>query len=218
MASPDTAAPATPSRRARLRGDMEQKILLQAEEVFAQLGFDGASINIIAERAGVSKQNLLYYYPNKLSLYKRVLDDVMSAWLQSLDALAHTDLPPAEALDAYIDAKIDFSVNRPNGSRVYALEIIGGARNYGKEIKARLVPMLHQNIATLESWMEAGLADQVSAEHLIFAIWASTQAYADFSSQMQLVLGKKRLTSADQSIARATLKTLVKRTLKLEEE
>jgi TetR/AcrR family transcriptional regulator len=218
MATPETVAPPTTSRRARLRGDMEQKILLQAEEVFAQLGFDGASVNIIAERAGVSKQNLLYYYPNKLSLYKRVLDDVMGAWLQSLDALAHTNLPPAEALEAYIDAKIDFSIKRPNGSRVYALEIIGGARNYGKEIKARLVPMLHQNIATLEGWMDAGLADRVSAEHLIFAIWAATQAYADFSAQMQLVLGKKRLTSTDQKTARETLKMLVKRTLKLSEE
>ncbi|WP_144141069.1 TetR/AcrR family transcriptional regulator [Paraburkholderia sp. BCC1884] len=197
---------------------MQQKILEQAEQVFAQMGFDGASVNIIAERAGVSKQNLLYYYPNKLALYKRVLDDVMGAWLQSLDALAHTGLPPAEALDAYIDAKVDFSLKRPYGSRVYALEIIGGARNYGKEIKARLVPMLHQNIATLENWMRAGLTDRVSAEHLIFAIWAATQAYADFAAQMQLVLGKKSLTAADQKAARETLKTLVKRTLKLAED
>jgi TetR/AcrR family transcriptional regulator len=218
MANPNNAASATVSRRARLRGDMEQKILQKAEQVFAQLGFDGASVNIIAERAGVSKQNLLYYYPTKLALYKRVLDDVMSAWLRSLDALAHTNLPPAEALDAYIDAKMDFSINRPFGSRVYALEIIGGARNYGREIKARLVPALHQNIATLESWMKAGLADRVSAEHLIFAIWAATQAYADFAAQMQLVLGKKSLTAADQKAARETLKTLVKRTLKLVED
>lgn len=218
MANPNNAASATVSRRARLRGDMEQKILQKAEQVFAQLGFDGASVNIIAERAGVSKQNLLYYYPTKLALYKRVLDDVMSAWLRSLDALAHTNLPPTEALDAYIDAKMDFSINRPFGSRVYALEIIGGARNYGREIKARLVPALHQNIATLESWMKAGLADRVSAEHLIFAIWAATQAYADFAAQMQLVLGKKSLTAADQKAARETLKTLVKRTLKLVED
>ncbi|MFB9127846.1 TetR family transcriptional regulator C-terminal domain-containing protein [Paraburkholderia dipogonis] len=142
----------------------------------------------------------------------------MDAWLQSLDALTHTDLPPDEALDAYIDAKIDFSIKRPFGSRVYALEMIGGARNYGKEIKARLVPMLHQNIRTLEDWMNAGLADRVNAEHLIFAIWAATQAYADFAAQMHLVLGKKRLMKADQTVARDTLKTIVRRTLKLPEK
>lgn len=218
MASTSDTLPAPLSRRARLRGDMEQTILREAEQVFAQQGFDGASLAVIAERAGVSKQNLLYYFPNKLALYKRVLDDVMSAWLQSLDALAHTNLPPNKALDAYIDAKIDFSIQRPHGSRAYALEMIGGARNYGKEIKARLVPMLHQNIKTLEGWMDAGLADRVNAEHLIFAIWAATQAYADSAAQMQLVLGRKSLTVADQVAARTTLKTLVKRTLKLAED
>lgn len=59
----------------------------EAEKQFALQGFEGTSAAALAEQAGVSKQNLLYYFPNKLALYKRVLDDVMAAWLQSLDAL-----------------------------------------------------------------------------------------------------------------------------------
>jgi TetR/AcrR family transcriptional regulator len=78
--------------------------------------------------------------------------------------------------------------------------------------------MLHQNIRTLEGWMDAGLADRVSAEHFIFAIWAATQAYADFAAQMNLVLGKKGLTKSHEHIARQTIKTMVKRTLKLPEQ
>lgn len=204
------------SRRARLRHDIERKIMQCAEEAFAVHGFEGASLTDIAERSALSKQNLLYYFPTKLALYKRVLDDVMDEWLRSMEALAHTRLAPTEALDIYVDAKIDFSIRRPHGSRMYAREMIGGARHYRREIKSRLVPMLQKNIARLEEWMDQGLAERVSAEHLFFAIWATTQAYADVAAQMQLVLGRRALSAQDFSLAKTTLKAVVRRTLNLE--
>ena len=68
----------------------------------------------------------MYYFPTKLALYQRVLDDVLRDWLGRMREFAAPDRGPAEAMSAYIRAKLEFSRNRPHGSRVFALEIIGG--------------------------------------------------------------------------------------------
>lgn len=214
---PDAAddAPQAPpaSRRARLRDDLEQVILNEAERLFAENGFNGASVTDIAAAAGLSKQNLMYYFPTKLGLYERVLDDVLDDWLQSMSALAHSDLAAEAALRAYIRAKLEFSKRRPAGSRVYALEVINGAKNYGGQIKAKVVPVLREDIATLNRWIGRG-SKHVSAEHLMFTIWAATQSYADFAAQMQLILGRKRLPDDFFSAAETTLTHLVLGALK----
>jgi len=205
----DDNAGKTVTRRARLRDGMEHNIIATAEKVFAERGFGGATITVIAERAGLSKQNLMYYFPTKLALYRRVLDDVLQDWLQSMRVLAASPLAPEEALTEYIRAKLEFSRKRPFGSRVYALEVIGGATIYGKEIKEMVVPVLRQDVATLNQWLGSRPRKPLTAEHLFFTIWAATQSYADFASQMQLFLGKKRLSDQDFEAAYATLSHLV---------
>jgi TetR/AcrR family transcriptional regulator len=48
-----------------------------------------------------------------------------------------------------------------------------------------------------ERWIEEGRIAPVNATHLLFAIWAMTQSYADFAAQMALVLNRKQLTRKD---------------------
>ena len=197
------------SRRARLRDDLERSILIAAEKVFAEKGFAGSPIATIADAAGISKQNLMYYFPTKLSLYRRVLGDVLEDWLQSMHAFAHSERTLEQALADYIRAKLEFSRRRPHGSRVYALEVIGGAKTYGREIKAKVVPALREDIAMLKRWTTSTHGSQVSAEHLFFIIWAATQSYADFAAQMHLILGKQSLNDEDFEQANTTLTLVV---------
>jgi TetR/AcrR family transcriptional regulator len=206
------AAPAL-SRRARLRDDLERTVLGKAEKAFADEGYEGASLADIAEASGLSKQNLMYYFPTKLGLYERVLEDVLGDWLKSMSAMAHSDLSAEEALQAYIRAKLEFSRRRPAGSRVYALEVINGAKRYGRQIKRKVVPVLRDDIATLNKWLGRNRA-AVSAEHLMFIIWAATQSYADFAAQMELILGKRSNSDEFFAQAEATLNYLVLGVLK----
>jgi TetR/AcrR family transcriptional regulator len=196
------------TRRARMREDLEQAILMEAERIFADKGFNGTSVLDIAEVVGLSKQNLMYYFPTKKLLYEKVLDNVLDDWLQSMKALAHTEMSAEDALAAYIRAKLEFSKRRPTGSRVYALELIGGAKVYGRQIQSKVVPALREDIATLNRWLQR-TATPVSAEHLMFVIWAATQSYADFAAQMRLILGTRSMTGHFFADAEATLSTLV---------
>ena len=184
-------------RRLQNRDRLEADILEQAVRAFAESGYEGASIATIAERAGLSKQNLMYYFPSKQQLYQRVLDDVLDDWLARMDLLANPEDEPRDVLRAYISAKLRFSREQPWASRVYALEVINGAPLYGEQIRERVVPLLRKDIAVFEQWITAGKIAPVNATHLMFAIWAMTQSYADFSAQMALVLERKQLLRQD---------------------
>jgi TetR/AcrR family transcriptional regulator len=77
------------------------------------------------------------------------------------------------------------------------MEVIGGAKFYGEQIRARVVPLLRRDIEVFERWMADGRIARVDATHLLFALWAMTQSYADFSAQMALVLDRPELTGGD---------------------
>jgi TetR/AcrR family transcriptional regulator len=196
-------------RRLIDREKLEADIVSEAVKVFAECGYEGTSVATIASNAGLSKQNLLYYFPSKQALYERVLDDVLDEWLARMESLAEPSQDPADVLRAYVKAKLRFSREHPYASRVYALEIISGARIYGAQIQRRVVPLLRKDIEVFEGWMAQGRIAPVNATHLLFAIWAMTQSYADFSAQMALVLNRKQLQKKDFDEAEETIVGMV---------
>jgi TetR/AcrR family transcriptional regulator len=187
----------TGARRASGRDRVEAGILQAAVKVFAECGYEGTAVAAIAEAAGLSKQNLMYYFPTKQALYQRVLDGVLDDWLARMESLANPDGDPREVLRAYVQAKLRFSREQPAASRVYAMEVIGGAKLYGEQMRKRVVPLLRRDIEVFERWILQGKIAPVDATHLLFAIWAMTQSYADFAPQMALVLGRPNLLPKD---------------------
>jgi TetR/AcrR family transcriptional regulator len=203
----DKPRPTSAARRLQNRDRLEADIVAEAVRMFAECGYEGTSIARIAENAGLSKQNLMYYFPTKQALYQRVLDDVLDEWLERMAHLADAG-QPADVLRAYIQAKLKFSREQPYASRVYALEVIGGAKLYADQIRDRVVPVLRRDIEVFEGWIAAGRIAPVNATHQLFAIWAMTHSYADFAPQMALVLDR-RLTRKDYDEAEQTIARMV---------
>lgn len=181
----------------RPRDVHEARIVQHAIEVFAEAGYAGTALATVAERAGLSKQNLLYYFATKKILYQRVLDDVLDQWLDRMNILTEPGQEPADLLRSYIRAKLRFSKEQPQASRVYAMEVIGGAQFYGDSMREKILPMLQKDIAVFETWIAEGKIADLNPTHLLFAIWAMTQSYADFGTQMSLVLGHTPLSEQD---------------------
>lgn len=179
------------------RDKVETTILGEAVRQFAECGYEGTSIATVAERAGLSKQNLMYYFPTKQALYQRVLDNVLDDWLARMASLADPGRDPGDVLRAYVRAKLAFSREQPLASRVYAMEVIGGAKLYADQIRRRVIPLLRADIAVFERWIAGGKIAPVNATHLLFAVWAMTQSYADFAAQMTLVLDREQLQPSD---------------------
>jgi TetR/AcrR family transcriptional regulator len=202
-----------PKRRLPNRDKIEATILAEAVRVFAASGFAGASVATVAENAGLSKQNLMYYFPTKQALYERVLDGVLDEWLERMASMADPERQPCDLLRAYISAKLRFSREQPLASRVFAMEVLGGAQFYGEQIRSRVVPLVRRDIDVFERWIAEGRMAPVNATHLLFAIWAMTQSYADFAPQMQLVLEREQLTQQDFDAAEELITNMVLRSV-----
>ncbi len=197
------------------REKLEQDILAAAKRLFAQRGFGGVSLDHVAKAVGASKQNLLYYFPSKEALYRRVLHGVLDVWLSYMDALSQRPDDPEQALREYIAGKLRFSREHPDDSRVYANEVISGAPIFAAEIAERVIPALQADVAIFNRWAERGLCRQVDGRHLMVLLWASTQVYADWSSQISLVLGKNELEESDFAAAEGLIVDMVLRTVML---
>ncbi|MBN8507457.1 MAG: TetR family transcriptional regulator C-terminal domain-containing protein [Burkholderiales bacterium] len=197
------------------RAETEQRIVDAARTLFARQGYDGVSVDRIAAAAGLSKQNLLYYFPRKELLYRRVLDGVLDIWLSYMDAMSRREGDPEAALREYIAGKLRFSFEHPDDSRIYAREVIAGAPLYADQITARVIPALRADEAVFRRWAERGWCRPVDASHLMVMLWAATQAYADYATQIGLILGKPRLDRTDIDRAEAQLVDIVLRAIVL---
>lgn len=192
----------------RIQEKNEALILRAAEETFALYGYRGAVIERIAEKAGISKPNLLYYFRSKKSLYQRVLEDTAEMWLVPLERFdAHGE--PADAFENYIRIKVEYSRTRPFASKLWANELISGAPNIAPYLQSRLKSLIEEKSAAVENWIAQGKMDPIDPRHLFFLIWASTQTYADFGVQAAAVLGKSRLTKADFETGAETIIAVV---------
>ena len=164
-------------------------ILNAAEEEFVHNGFRGASIQNIADRAGIPKANVHYYFKNKTNLYIAVLDHIINLWNDTLGEIAVDD-DPAEALDRLIRKKVELSYTHPRASKLYALEMIQGAPHLKGYIRTEMRQFVRRKAQIIEHWIELGRMDRVDPMHLIFLIWSSTQHYADFDVKILTVMNR----------------------------
>ncbi|WP_241021840.1 TetR/AcrR family transcriptional regulator [Burkholderia sp. Ac-20353] len=190
--SDDAPAPMR-RRKAHIRESNEAHLLACAEAVFAERGLDGASTAMIAERAGLPKANLHYYFPTKLALYRRVLDDLFEDWHRAAGSFEADD-DPVEAIGSYVRAKMALSRRRPLGSKVWANEIIHGAGHMQDILSERVKPWFDTRVKVLDGWIARGLLAPIDAHALMYLIWATTQHYADFDAQVRALSGKRALT------------------------
>lgn len=177
-----------PKTKTRIQERNSRAILEAGLDVFSAQGFRGATLDQIAEAAGLSKPNLLYYFPSKDAIYLTLLETQLQTWLDPLRAMDPKGEPVTEIM-AYVRRKLELSRDFPRESRLFANEILQGAPRLMPEIEGALKTLVEEKSAVLTRWMSEGRIARLPPMHLIFAIWALTQHYADFDVQVRAVLG-----------------------------
>lgn len=183
-------------RKSRIREKNEDAILKAAEVIFARRGFGAATTSEIAKSAGIPKANLHYYFNTKEELYTRVLENILTTWLQAADDFDESH-SPKEALENYIRTKMDLSRTRPEASKIFAKEIISGAPFLRDHLADDVNPWIQKKTDIINDWVKAGRMANVDPRHLFFLIWSMTQTYADFATQIEIVLDQKTINEAE---------------------
>ena len=196
--------------KGQIRQANELLILEAAEKVFARAGFGGATMAAIAEASGLPKANLHYYFGSKEVLYRSVLAQILSDWLEPTSCIT-LDAEPRAAIEQYIRAKMALAKLRPDGSKVFANELLHGAPVVKALLENDLRDLVLNKAAVIQSWVSDGRMANVNGTHLFFTIWAATQTYADFDVQVSAVLGRSKLTARDHAEATEHVVSLILR-------
>lgn len=196
------------SSRQNRRRESEKLILEAAEKVFAEAGFGGATMQLIADVAGLPKANLHYYFPTKEALYRQVVESIFQTWLKAADIFDAAP-GPIEGIGAYIDAKMEISRRHRDGSKVWASEVMHGAPVIQDYLETTLMDWTEGRIAVIRRWIDEGKMDPIDPRHLLYMLWATTQHYADFGHQIETLNDGKPLSDEQWEDAKNSVKAII---------
>ena len=151
----------TTGKRSRAVSAKKKAILSAALDTFSQFGFHGTRLEQIAELAGVSKTNLLYYFPSKEALYIAVLRQILDIWLAPLKAFRE-DFAPLAAIKEYIRLKLEVSRDYPQASRLFCMEMLAGAPLLMDELTGDLKALIDEKSALIAGWVKSGKLAPIS--------------------------------------------------------
>lgn len=213
MSTTETAAKSI--AKTEIREENERRILDCAERVFAERGFGGATMQVIADEAALPKANLHYYFASKEKLYRRVVERIFNIWLEAADSF-ETSATPETALRSYIARKMEMSRTHRYGSKVWANEVMQGAPIIQDYLEVTLRDWTDTRIALIDRWIAAGQIAPVNARWLLYMIWATTQHYADFSHQIETLNDGSALSDAQWQDATETVIGIILRGIGLD--
>ncbi len=148
--------PATQSL-SRRRGEGTTAILEAAETLFSEQGFDAVSLRQVAERAGVSKANIIHHFTSKEGLYHAVLRGAMERCDALLEALEEREGDPLQRLRSYSRENLRQMFAHPEAYRLLLREILEHGQERGSELAARVVgESFERLVALVREGQEAG--------------------------------------------------------------
>jgi len=131
--------------------DEKRQIILQAAiKVFSERGFEKATVDEIAERAGIAKGTVYYHFASKKQLFLALIEDGVDRMDQVLRAETTGCNTLKEVLTRVIAVEIDFVKEYKDYSKVFLSEVWGLENYWQKEaehVRARLIGFLKEALA-----------------------------------------------------------------------
>lgn len=133
-----------------------EQILGEARRLFAEHGFDGTSLNDIAEAVGIRKSSLLHHFPSKDALYREVFETTISDWFVRIDAAVDKPRGGFEQMDRVIDAGFQFFVANPDFVRMFRREALEDKSEFATEFASIMRPQVELVCGFFQREMDEG--------------------------------------------------------------
>ena len=140
-----------------LRSFMESTIAQAAKEVFAERGYQRATLEDIAQRAGMSKATIYLYYRNKDDLFLHAVEELVNTAMAATAQEAITAKPPLEKLYSMVRGKVEFYEREREFFRIYLNEKQGLEVAPKDPHKQALRELYLQGVETFASVMQEGI-------------------------------------------------------------
>jgi TetR/AcrR family transcriptional regulator len=130
----------------------KEEILDVATRLFAERGYEGTSMNDVAERVGMRKASLFYHFATKDALYEAVLDRLVASLQMALEAIYVSSGTYQDRLDAVTDTVVTLLSSHPYAARLLLRE----AMDWGPVIRGKLLERILLVLEAGAAWLRAG--------------------------------------------------------------
>ena len=170
----------------RQRAATERRILDTAADIFADVGYAGARIDEIAERAGVNKATIYYHIGNKEALYERVLHEVFGGSAEAIATRVGRAGSPEDKLKAYVRSVIRAVTDNPHAAPMMMREMASGGRTLPEIVVRDLARMFSILMDIIEEGVEKGIFSKTFPP----LVHSMTVGAVIFSRNMQMIRDK----------------------------
>ena len=122
--------------------DNPAQIRAAATKLFATHGFEGVSLQTIADSVGVAKQTLLYHYPSKELLRRAVIDNVFEHWRRTLPGILQAVTSGRRRFTALTEELVRFFDKDRDRARLLARELLDNPSHTRRMMVESLRPWL----------------------------------------------------------------------------
>jgi TetR/AcrR family transcriptional regulator len=194
-----------------------QRILGAATDVFAEVGFTGARMDEIAERAQVNKATIYYHLGDKAVLYAEVLRRTIGRTAELLLRELNSDSTPEEKLKAYVRTIVQTIEKNPQLPRIIMREIASGVENFPEVLAKNIAAALGAIAGILQEGIKAGVFEDVNPLFVHMMVMGCLLGYRNVQDIQKkhpafpksvLELGKKRTADIASEIEKLILKAV----------
>ena len=157
-------------RRSRNAEATKAALIASGEHVFASHGFEGATLDMVAARAGANKALVAYYFGSKEGLYDIVIATLMREVIAAVSARMTSRSDPAADFQKYVVTLANEIAERPTFPAILMREYVSGSMQSRKKPATEVLQFFKMTQAHYEAGRQAGAFRKVDPHMLHLAI------------------------------------------------
>ena len=144
-----------------------EAIIVEARRCFAEHGYEGTSLNEIAEAVGIRRPSLLHHFPSKEAIYAEVFTISLAEWSIRVEEAVGRGLEGWDKVDLVITTGFRFFMENPEFVRIISREALDDGANLGIDLGAALRPFFLRARDWFEHEIDAGRFRRVDIQQLL---------------------------------------------------